>query len=80
MGIETKNSFAPFRYFNCKDIFAYLEEKDLPVHPNYAMTAGGRWDKYRIRVAAVGNKEGDGMGRAEWEKEYYQDILNRVSL
>jgi len=77
-GPETENSFAPFRAMTAQDIFAYLWKHDLPVHPNYAMTGGGRWDKYRIRVAAVGNSEGDGMGRAEWEREYYADILNRV--
>ena len=78
-GLETVNSFAPFRYMTAYDIFAYLWEHDLPVHPNYAMTGGGRWDKYRIRVAAIGNKEGDGIGRQEWEKEYYRDICNRVA-
>ena len=79
MGIETVNSFAPFRYFTCQDIFAYLYKYNLPVHPNYAMLGGGRWDKYRIRVAAIGNKEGDGMGRTEWEREYYPDILARIN-
>ena len=78
-GIETDNSFAPFRYMTVQDIFAYLLEHDLPTHPNYAMTGGGRWDKYKIRVAAVGNREGDGIGRAEWEREYYSDLLNRLS-
>jgi phosphoadenosine phosphosulfate reductase len=77
-GLETKYSFAPFVDFRSTDIFAYLYKHNLPVHPNYAMTGGGRWDKYRIRVAAIGNKEGDGMGRTEWEREYYQDVLNRV--
>ncbi|MDX8378405.1 MAG: phosphoadenosine phosphosulfate reductase family protein [Mariprofundales bacterium] len=78
-GLETVNTFAPFRWFTCQDIFAYLYQKDLPIHPNYAMSGGGRWDKYRIRVAAIGNKEGDGMGRGEWEKEYYQDIVNKIA-
>jgi len=78
-GLETEYSFAPFRYFNVHDIFAYMLEYNLPIHPNYAMLGGGRWDKYRIRVAAIGNKEGNGMGRTEWEKEYYQDILNRIN-
>lgn len=77
-GLETKNSFAPFARFNCQDVFAYLYEHDLPVHPNYAMLGGGRWDKYKLRVAAVGHCEGDGMGRREWEREYYGDILNRT--
>jgi len=77
-GTETSNSFAPFRFMTVHDIFAYMWMCDLPIHPNYAMTGGGRWDKYRIRVAAVGNTEGDGMGRTEWEREYYPDILNKL--
>jgi len=77
-GLETEFSFAPFRYFTAYDIFAYLYKYDLPVHHNYAMLGNGRWDKYRIRVAAVGNKEGDGMGRAEWEREFYPDVLAKV--
>lgn len=78
MGLETEYSFAPFRYFDVYDVFAYLYERDLPVHPNYAMLGGGRWDKYLRRVTAIGNPEGDGIGRTEWEKEYYADILNRL--
>lgn len=74
-GMETENSFAPFQYLTHKDIFAYLYCHYLPVHPNYAMLGGGRWERERIRTAAIGNKEGDGMGRAEWEKEYYPDVL-----
>lgn len=77
-GIESHRSFTPFVNFTVEDIFAYLYENTLPVHPNYAMTGGGRWDRNRIRVASLGNKEGDGIGRREWEKEYYADILRRM--
>ena len=77
-GQETEYSYAPFRYLTVRDVFAYLLENKLPIHPNYAMTGGGRWDKYRIRVAAIGNTEGDGMGRLQWEQEYYSDILAKV--
>lgn len=77
-GRETVNSFAPFEFFTVKDVFAYLAENDLPVHPNYAMLGGGRYERDRLRVASLGNKEGDGIGRAEWEKEYYPDLLRRI--
>jgi phosphoadenosine phosphosulfate reductase len=77
-GMETVNSFAPFQFMTQQDIYGYLYEHDLPVHPNYAMLGGGRWERGRIRVAAIGNKEGDGMGRAEWEREYYPDVLARM--
>jgi len=80
-GTETEHTFAPFKYLNARDVFAYLWEHDLPVHPNYAMTGGGgqaRWDKYKIRVSALGHERGDGMGRREWEDEYYLAEMNRI--
>lgn len=77
-GLETEYSFAPLAYLTVHDVFAYLYENDLPVHPVYAMTGGGRWDKYRLRVAAIGNPEGRGVGRLQWEREYYGDILARM--
>jgi len=49
------------------------------LHPNYAMTSGGRWDKYKIRVSALSDEGGDGHGRKEFEQEYYQDILMRIA-
>ena len=77
-GRESINSFAPFEFFTVKDIFAYLKTNNLPIHPNYAMLGGGRYERDRLRVASLGNKEGDGIGRAEWEKEYYPDILRKI--
>jgi phosphoadenosine phosphosulfate reductase len=77
-GLETEFSFAPLAYLTVHDIFAYLYENGLPVHPVYAMTGGGRWDKYRLRVSAIGNPEGRGVGRLVWEKEYYGDVLARM--
>lgn len=77
-GMETINSFAPFQFMTHQEIFSYLAIHDLPIHPNYAMTLNGTLDRKRIRVAAIGNKEGDGMGRTQWEKEYYPDILRKI--
>ncbi len=76
-GAETKNSFAPLANLRAVDVFSYLYEHDLPIHPAYAMTDGGKWDKYRIRVSGIGHDEGDGMGRREWERMYYGDFLRR---
>lgn len=79
-GLETRHSFAPFFRFTCADVFAYLSLFDLPIHPNYAMLGGGRYDRRWVRVAAIGNDRGRGHGRAEWEKEYYGDVLNRLRV
>lgn len=77
-GRQTVNSFSPFDNFTVSDIFAYLYKFNLPIHPNYAMTSGGLWERNRIRVASIGNREGDGMGRLEWEKQYYGDFLRKI--
>lgn len=78
-GIETPNSFAPLANLTAFDVFAYLYENDLPVHPAYAMTDNGRWDKYRLRVSGIGHLEGTGMGRRVWEKLYYGDFLRHAN-
>ena len=77
-GEETIYSFAPLSWLRCADVFAHLQLHNLPVHPNYAMLGGGRWPRDRLRVTAIGNKEGTGIGRAEWEREYYGDVLRRM--
>lgn len=58
-------------------VFAYLYDHDLPVHPSYAMTMGGRLDRERLRVDGLGGYRGRDMGRAEWERTYYGDIMSR---
>ncbi len=77
-GHTTKNTCAPISLWKTWEIFVYLKMYNLPIHPNYAMTGGGRYDRYRIRVDCLNGTQGNGIGRIEWEREYYQDILNRI--
>lgn len=77
-GPESTNTLAPLTYWKNEDVFAYLKKYDLPVHPDYAMLGGGRWDRRKRRVDALGGSEGDGFGRTEWDREYYPDLLNRL--
>jgi len=77
-GFSTDRTCAPLAWWHDKDVFAYLAKHDLPVHPNYAMLGGGRWTRERLRVAEIGDSHGRGGGRAEWEREYYGDVLNRI--
>lgn len=79
-GCMAEHSVAPLGWMTATDVFAYLYAHRLPVHPNYAMLGGGRWNRERIRVAAIGNERGSGMGRREWEREYYSDVLRRMSI
>jgi hypothetical protein len=44
------------------------------------MLGSGRWQRERIRTAEIGDVHGTRMGRTEWEREYYPDILARISV
>lgn len=77
-GCNTERTCAPIGYWKNQQVFSYLFKYDLPVHPNYGMLGGGRWERDRIRVAEIGDIHGNGGGRAEWEREYYPDILAKI--
>lgn len=77
-GTTSPNTCAPLSAWSANDVFAYLSLYDLPVHPAYAMTLGGRLDRGRIRVDTIGECLGTGVGRAEWERTYYPHVeVNR---
>ena len=75
---SSPNTCAPISAWSAEDVYAYAAKYDLPLHPNYAMTGSGRYDRNWLRVASLGGKRGTGMGRAEWEREYYADRINRL--
>lgn len=72
-GESTSTTCAPIGWWSGADVYAYLWAHDLPVHPAYACSQGGLWERDRIRVASIGGKRGDGMGRTQWERVYYGD-------
>lgn len=76
-GLVTGNTCRPIGHWTTMEIFGYLAVNGLPVHPNYAMLGGGRYERNFLRVASLGGKRGSGMGRAEWEREYYPDLVNQ---
>jgi len=79
-GLSTDNSCRPLGWWTVEDVFGYMAIHDLPVHPAYAMTGGGRWDRHHLRVDALGGDEnpGDMFGNHLWEREYYGDVLARI--
>jgi len=77
-GSSSKNALAPIGFWSTNEVFAYLHLHDLPVHPSYACLGGGRYERNHIRVTELGDVNGRGMGRGEWEQCYYGDILNRM--
>ncbi len=74
-GVATETTCRPLLWWRAEDVFAYLTLHDLPVHPAYAMSYGGLLDRRRLRVASIGGSRGIGMGRAEWERRYYPEVL-----
>lgn len=77
-GLASNNALAPLGWWTQQDVFAYLALHGLPVHPSYAMLGGGRWDRRHIRVDELAGERGTGMGRRDWEQEYYGDVLRRL--
>jgi hypothetical protein len=42
------------------------------------MVGGSRWERGRIRVSSLLGERGNGIGRKEWEEEYYSDEIRRI--
>ena len=70
-GVATADVCRPILYWSTAAVFAYLALHDLPVHPSYAMSFGGRLDREYLRVDALGGEPGGGNARPDWEATYY---------
>lgn len=68
----------PLCWWTADDVFAWVAYYELPLHPAYGMTGGGRWDRRHIRVSTIGGPKGSQFGRHLWEQEYYGDVLRRL--
>ncbi|HZT79610.1 MAG TPA: hypothetical protein VFA26_05295 [Gemmataceae bacterium] len=77
-GLMTASSCTPLGWWTRADVFGFLAVRGLPVHPAYAMLGGGRWRREDLRIDALMGERGDGRGRAEWERTYYGDVLDRL--
>lgn len=71
-GVSTARTCAPITRWLGLDVFAYLHQCELPVHPAYACSMDGQIERERIRVASLDGSRGTGKGRREWEWRYYQ--------
>jgi phosphoadenosine phosphosulfate reductase len=76
-GTTTRYTCAPLTSWTGQDVFAYLASRDLPVHPTYACTFGGRLDRTRLRVATLGGWRG-GTARYMHEQHYYGDEMEAL--
>lgn len=59
-GVSSPHTCAPIGHWSGVDVFSYLAKYGLPVHPGYAMSFGGRLDRIRLRVDALGGWTGTG--------------------
>jgi phosphoadenosine phosphosulfate reductase len=79
IGVQTEYTCRPLLGWSTQDVFSYLAKYKLPVHPVYGMLGGGRYERDRLRVdGAINGEGGTSHGRAEWEREYYPDILAKI--
>lgn len=78
-GVSSPNTCAPLSWWTADHVFAYLHKHDLPVHPSYAMSMGGRWDRRWLRVSTIAHGRGDERGLAEWERRYYPAERRRIT-
>lgn len=80
-GIATARVCRPLLHWSARDVFAYHTRHDLPIHPAYAMTFGGRLDRYRdLRVASLGGERGVAHGRRSWEYTYYRAEMQALGF
>ena len=77
-GENTINTCAPIGWWSLDDVYAYLARYDLPIHPVYACTWGGRYPRERLRVSTIGGVNGGDQGRREWEAYYYPETVRTV--
>lgn len=79
-GLVTPNTCRPIGRWDATNVFAYLHREQLPVHPAYAMSAGGHYDRRWLRVHPLGSAPPPrsavhGGDPAAWEDLYFADVL-----
>lgn len=81
-GTATEKSCRPIIRWTGQDVWSYLALHNLPIHPIYAMTMGGAYERDRLRVGNIGGEIGDLTGREEHELRYfpqeYKDSKKRL--
>jgi phosphoadenosine phosphosulfate reductase len=78
-GAMTERTCRPITDWREDDVFAYLAGRNLPVHPAYACSYGGMLERRALRVSTIGGDNGAGMGRTQWERDYYCDHVEAIT-
>lgn len=79
-GLSTRNTCRPIGHWQATHVFAYLHRERLPVHPVYAMTVNGSYDRRWLRVhplcsAPPARSAVHGRSMDTWEDDYYGDVI-----
>lgn len=74
-GLASRNSCRPIGTWGHHHVYAYLVGLDLPIHPAYACSMNGAWERKDLRVSTIGGERGRRFGRAEWERRYYPEVM-----
>ncbi len=78
-GIATERTCAPLGWWSATDVWAYLWQHQLPIHPAYAMGISAGYERDRLRVTFLGMRQSAlGFGTREWECRYYPDAMRRI--
>ena len=78
-GAMTERTCRPIMDWREDDVFAYLAGRDLPAHPAYACSYGGMLERRALRVSTIGGDNGAGMGRTQWERDYYGEHVEAIT-
>ncbi|HEY9440199.1 MAG TPA: phosphoadenosine phosphosulfate reductase family protein [Streptomyces sp.] len=79
-GLATVHTCRPIGRWDATDVFAFLYREGLPVHPAYAMSVGGAYDRRWIRVhplcsAPPARSAVHGGDSTHWEDTYFADVI-----
>ena len=78
-GISTDRTCSPIGWWTAADVWAYLFEHDLPIHPAYACGISAGWERDRIRVEFIGMEATPvAWGAREWDMRYYGTEIGRI--
>jgi len=82
-GLSTTNTCRPIGTWTAVQVFAFLHREGLPVHPVYAMSGGGYYDRRWLRVhplltAMPNQSAAHGRDPATWEDLYYADVIAKA--
>ena len=68
----------PMRHWQTADIFAYIDEHDLPLHPAYATHANKPEERDSVRVSWAFDSERLGVGEVQWLRLRYPAYFRKL--